>query len=98
MWVIEDSDAELEKGDIFSLAKKHKVTETIFNRLLREAEIPELARQCLRTTRAAGSLCYESCCTREQRDSESHMKHKHGQNNQLTTRSRNTGTHMGEGE
>ncbi len=32
------------------------------------------------------------------RNSECHMKHEQDQNNLLTTRSRNTGTYMGEGE
>ncbi len=94
--MIEDSDSELEKGEIFILAK-HKVTETIFNRLPREAEIPELAARVCGPHELLDP-CYESCRTREQEDSESHMKHEHGQNNLLTTRSRNTGTYNGEGE
>ncbi len=41
--MIEDSDAKLEKGEIFIIATKHKITKTIYNSCFREAEIPELA-------------------------------------------------------
>ncbi len=98
MWVIEDSDAELEKGEIFILAKKHKVTKTIFNRLLREAEISELAGSVCGPHELLDLRAMSPAAQGNRGDSESYMKHEQEQNNLLTMRSRNTGTYMGEGE